>query len=110
MCRALRGDHAKGLHWTRDVSQSAGTLARRCAGLRRWTAVPEADYRLPCHPTDFLPELTPARMPTLEALEASGSQSTYQLVKRLGRNSSNVRADVAKPLELGLAEKDPEVH
>ena len=72
-------------------------------------AVPEGDYRLGFSTaTELFTELTPKRMQTLEALKASGSQSIYQLAKRLGRNYSNVHSDVTKLLELGLAEKDAE--
>ncbi|MBI5444958.1 MAG: hypothetical protein HY900_27575 [Deltaproteobacteria bacterium] len=86
------------------------TLERSLTIARAFDAgenLPEADYHLGFSTAaELFAELTPKRMQTLEALKASGAQSIYQLAKRLCRNYSNVHSDVAKLLELGLAEKD----
>jgi predicted transcriptional regulator len=66
-----------------------------------------ADYHLSfATAAQLFAELTPKRMETLEVLKRSGAQSINQLAKRLGRNYSNVHADIAKLLEHGLVDKD----
>lgn len=48
-------------------------------------------------------ELTPARLDLLNTLHALGSCSVYALAKAAGRNYSNVHADIARLVELGMA-------
>ncbi len=50
-------------------------------------------------------ELTPARLALLEHLKKDGPQSIYALAKQLGRNYSNVHADVRKLMEHHLIDK-----
>jgi len=50
--------------------------------------------------------LTPARMALLEALQQTGPTSVHALAKQLGRNDSNVHADVAKLIKHDLIHKD----
>ena len=50
-------------------------------------------------------ELMPARMDLLDTLRRSGPSSVYALAKTAGRNYSNVHADVARLVELGLIER-----
>jgi predicted transcriptional regulator len=52
--------------------------------------------------------LTPARWKLLEVLKASGPLSVYALAKQSERHYSNVHADVARLLELGLIARDAE--
>lgn len=50
-------------------------------------------------------ELTPARLDLLNTLRGMGPASVYALAKTAGRNYSNVHADVARLVELGLIER-----
>lgn len=50
-------------------------------------------------------EITPARFDLLDTLRRVGPCSVYALAKAAGRNYSNVHADVARLLELGLVER-----
>lgn len=50
-------------------------------------------------------ELTPARIDLLDALRRVGPCSVYALARDTGRNYSNVHADIAKLIELGLVER-----
>jgi len=79
-------------------------LARRLDADER---LPAADYHLNfATPGELLGELPPKRLATLRAIKAGGPVSIYALAKRLGRNYSNVHADVQRLLEHGLVEKD----
>lgn len=72
-----------------------------------------ADYRLSFESARMLfAELTPARIDLLDTLRRTGPCSVYALAKAAGRNYSNVHADIARLLELGLAERraDETVH
>jgi len=81
-------------------------LARRIDAGER---LPAADYHLNfATPGELLGELPPKRLATLRAIKASGAVSIYALAKGLGRNYSNVHADVQRLCEHGLVEKDPE--
>src|SRR3972149_9742957 len=63
------------------------------------------DYRLSFESARTLfAELTPARLDLLNTLRGMGSVSVYALAKAAGRNYSNVHADVARLVELGLVE------
>ena len=50
-------------------------------------------------------ELTPARLDLLNTLRGMGSVSVYALAKEAGRNYSNVHADIARLVDLGLVER-----
>ncbi|PIV36062.1 MAG: transcriptional regulator [Lysobacterales bacterium CG02_land_8_20_14_3_00_62_12] len=50
-------------------------------------------------------DLSPARLDLLDALRRAGPCSVYALAKVADRNYSNVHADVARLLELGLIER-----
>ena len=68
---------------------------------------PEAYYELTyASAGQLFAQLTPARMRTLEILKQAGPLSIYALAKRMGRNYSNVHADIAKLLEYDLVAKD----
>ena len=54
----------------------------------------------------LLAALTPQRCALIYAIKDLGACSIYALAKHLARNYSNVRRDVTKLLELGIAEKD----
>ena len=64
------------------------------------------DYRLSFESARTLfAELTPARLDLLNTLRGMGPASVYALAKTAGRNYSNVHADVARLVELGLVER-----
>lgn len=50
-------------------------------------------------------DLTPARLDLLDDLRRAGPCSVYALAKAVGRNYSNVHADVARLEQLGLIER-----
>ncbi len=50
-------------------------------------------------------ELTPARLDLLNTLRAMGAVTVYALAKLAKRNYSNVHADIARLVELGLVER-----
>lgn len=54
----------------------------------------------------LLSTLTPARWKLLEVLKETGPLSVYALAKKAERHYSNVHADVARLLELGLMSRD----
>jgi predicted transcriptional regulator len=61
------------------------------------------DFRLSFESARMLfAELTPARLDLLNTLRGMGSASVYALAKTAGRNYSNVHADIARLIELGL--------
>lgn len=67
------------------------------------------DYRLSFESARTLfAELTPARLDLLNTLRGMGPASVYALAKTAGRNYSNVHADVARLVELGLIERTDE--
>jgi len=79
-------------------------LARRMDAGERLAA---ADYHLNfATPGELLGELPPKRLATLRAIKKAGAVSIYALAKGLGRNYSNVHADVQRLIEHGLIEKD----
>lgn len=66
-----------------------------------------ADYHLIFESARTLfSELTPARIDALNYLRTHEPMSIYALAKKLGRNYSNVHADVDKLLKHGLVERD----
>ncbi len=65
------------------------------------------DYRLSFESARMLfAELTPARLDLLNTLRGLGPSSVYALAKAAGRNYSNVHADIARLVELGLVERN----
>lgn len=50
-------------------------------------------------------EVTPARLDLLNTLRKEGACSVYALAKAADRNYSNVHADVARMIDLGLVER-----
>ncbi|MDP2787010.1 MAG: MarR family transcriptional regulator [Pseudomonadota bacterium] len=69
--------------------------------------LPVADYHLNfATPGELLGELPPKRLATLRAIKAAGAVSIYALARGLGRNYSNVHADVRRLIEHGLVEKN----
>jgi len=91
--------------------ESWGTMQARAIEIARRAdvgeAMPEADYHLNfATAAQLFNELTPARLALLEVLKGLGSMSIYALAKQLGRNYSNLHADISKLLELGLVEKN----
>lgn len=50
-------------------------------------------------------ELTPARLDLLDTLRGIGPASVYALAKAAARNYSNVHADIARLVDLGLVER-----
>ncbi|MDS4042753.1 MAG: hypothetical protein RKP20_16470 [Candidatus Competibacter sp.] len=71
--------------------------------------LPEADYILNyVDATAAYRDITPERFRLLETLQRLGTVSIYALTKALGRNYSNVHADVSALLELGLIARTPD--
>jgi predicted transcriptional regulator len=67
----------------------------------------EADFELSfATPAQLVSELSPKRMELLRVLKKSGPLSIRALAKAMGRNYSNVHADVRRLIEHGLIEKD----
>lgn len=67
----------------------------------------EPDYHLSFESARTLfAELTPARLDLLNTLRGMGSSSVYALAKTAGRNYSNVHADIARLIDLGLVERN----
>ena len=69
----------------------------------------DADYILN-YPdvTRAFSDITPERYRLLETLQRLGTVSIYALARELGRNYSNVHADVCALLELELVARTPE--
>ena len=64
------------------------------------------DYRLSFESARMLfTELTPARLDLLNTLRGMGPSSVYALAKTAERNYSNVHADIARLVDLGLVER-----
>ena len=57
---------------------------------------------------ELLAELPPRRLDTLRAIKRLGPVSIYAVAKALGRNYSNVHADVQKLIGHGLVDKQPD--
>ena len=70
---------------------------------------PDADYILNYSDvTRAFSDITPERYRLLETLQRLGTVSIYALARELGRNYSNVHADVCALLELELVARTPE--
>lgn len=71
----------------------------------------ETDFELSFStPAQLVSELSPKRMELLQMLKKSGPLSIRALAKMMGRNYSNVHADVQRLIEHGLIEKDISDH
>ena len=71
----------------------------------------EADFELSfSSPAQLVAELSPKRMELLQVLKKAGPLSVRALAKMMGRNYSNVHADVQRLIEHGLIEKDAGDH
>lgn len=92
------------------ISDWAGTKAQlleMAAQIEEGEHLPPADYRLNfASAAQLLTELPPRRLDTLRTIKRRGPASIYAIAKALGRNYSNVHADVQKLLDHGLVEKD----
>ena len=90
------------------VFREGKDFARRAdAGAR----MHEADFELSfTTPAQLVSELSPKRMELLQMLKKSGPLSIRALAKMMGRNYSNVHADVQRLIEHGLIEKDASDH
>lgn len=64
------------------------------------------DFRLSFESARLLfAELTPARLDLLDTLRRAGPCSIYSLAKAAARNYSNVHADIARLVAIGLVEQ-----
>jgi len=71
----------------------------------------ETDFELSFStPAQLVSELSPKRMELLQVLKKAGPLSIRALAKMMGRNYSNVHADVQRLIEHGLIEKDAADH
>lgn len=69
----------------------------------------DADYILNyADPVDAYRAITPERFRLLQRLQGLGTVSIYALAKELGRNYSNVHADISALLELELVARTPD--
>lgn len=89
-----------------EVSRKGSVFSaarEQIAGAKRGRA---PDYRLSFESARMLfAELTPARLDLLNTLRGLGPCSVYALAKTAGRNYSNVHADIARLVDLGLVER-----
>jgi len=87
-----------------------GTMQARALEIARRAdmgeAMPEADYHLISHSRSTVQRTDPGTPGFAGGIKRLGSLSIYALAKQLGRNYSNVHADIGKLLELGLVEKN----
>ena len=90
-----------------DWPASADALRDVARRLDAGETLPPADYHLGfADAAQLLAELPPRRLDTLRAIKRMGPVSIYAVAKGLGRNYSNVHADVHKLIEHGLVDKD----
>jgi predicted transcriptional regulator len=83
-------------------------IARR---LDAGEVVHESDFELSfATPAQLASELSPKRMELLQVLKMAGPLSIRSLAKLIGRNYSNVHADVQRLIEHGLIEKNADQH
>ncbi|MEW6688684.1 MAG: MarR family transcriptional regulator [Pseudomonadota bacterium] len=90
-----------------DWKRTKGDLRRLARALDSGKRLGEADYELNFAVAgDLVAEITRERLRLLATLRAAGPLTVYALAKQLGRNYSNVHADVKRLLALGLVERD----
>lgn len=86
-------------------------LRRLARALDAGRRLPNADFELNfAAAADLVAEITRERLRLLAALRSAGPLTVYALAKRLGRNYSNVHADVKRLAALGLIERDAAKH
>lgn len=89
-----------------ELDARARDIARR---LDAGEDLPEGDYLLNYPDTTLAYRaVTPERFRLLQVLQRLGAVSVYALARELGRNYSNVHADVAALLELELVARTPD--
>ncbi len=90
-----------------DWKRTKSDLRRLAKTLDAGKRAGPADFELNfAQAGDLVAEITRERLRMLAALRASGALTVYALAKQLGRNYSNVHADVKRLLALGLIERD----
>jgi predicted transcriptional regulator len=90
-----------------DWARTKSDLRRLARALDAGRHPAQADFELNfARAGDLLAEITRERLRLLAALHAAGPLTVYGLAKRLGRNYSNVHADVKRLLALGLVERN----
>jgi predicted transcriptional regulator len=90
-----------------DWRRTKADLRRLAKALDAAKRVGPADFELNfARAGDLMAEITRERLRLLAALRAAGSLTVYALAKELGRNYSNVHADVKRLLALGLIQRD----
>ena len=92
-----------------DWKRTRLDLRRLAKALDAGKRVGQADFELNfAQAGDLVAEITRERLRLLAALRATGPLTVYALARELGRNYSNVHADVKRLLALGLIERDEE--
>ena len=92
-----------------DRKRTKSDLRRLAKALDAGKRVGQADYELNfAQAGDLVAEITRERLRLLAALRGTGPLTDYALARGLGRNYSNVHADVKRLLALGLIERDEE--
>ena len=90
-----------------DWGRTKVDLRRLARALDAGRRLPQADLQLNfAEAGDLVAEITRERLRLLAALRAAGPLTVYALAKRLGRNYSNVHADVKRLVALGLIERN----
>ena len=98
---------AKAIIGITDWGKSRGSLLDVARRFDAGERLPESDYLLNFpDPIAMLEAMPPKRLETMRTIKSIGPISIYALAKHVGRNYSNVHADVQRLIELGLAEKD----
>ena len=92
-----------------DWKRTKSDLRRLAKALDAGKRVGQADFELNfAQAGDLVAEITRERLRLLAALRGTGPLTDYALARGLGRNYSNVHADVKRLLALGLIERDEE--
>ena len=98
---------AKAIIGITDWGKSRGSLLDVARRFDAGERLPESDYLLNFpDPIAMLEAMPPKRLETMRTIKSIGPRSIYALATHVGRNYSNVHADVQRLIELGLAEKD----
>ena len=92
-----------------DWKRTKSDLRRLAKALDAGKRVGRAEFELNfAQAGDLVAEITRERLQLLAALRGTGPLTVYALARGLGRNYSNVHADVKRLLALGLIERDDE--
>ncbi len=90
-----------------DWTRTKASLLELAGKMEAGETLLAGDYRLNfANAAELLAELPPRRLDTLRAIKRGGPASIYAVAKTLGRNYSNVHADVQKLIEHALVDKD----